>query len=82
MNNFNLSQSQMDALMNMAGKKMGTDPQKLKEQMQSGQMDGVLKGLSPNQQAQINNLMNNPAAIEQFMSNPKVQQLLRGLMGK
>ena len=29
-NNLNLSQDQMDSLMQMAGKKMGTDPQKLK----------------------------------------------------
>ena len=62
-NNLNLSQDQMDSLMQMAGKKMGTDPQKLKEQMQSGQMDGILKNLNPNQQAQIQNLMNNPAAV-------------------
>ena len=81
-NNLNLSQDQMDSLMQMAGKKMGTDPQKLKEQMQSGQMDGILKNLNPNQQAQIQNLMNNPAAIEQLMNSPKVQMLLKGLMGK
>ena len=81
-NNLNLSQDQMDSLMQMAGKKMGTDPQKLKEQMQSGQMGGILKNLNPNQQAQIQNLMNNPAAIEQLMNSPKVQMLLKGLMGK
>ena len=81
-NNLNLSQDQMDSLMQMAGKKMGTDPQKLKEQMQSGQMDGILKNLNPNQQAQIQNLMNNPAAIEQLMNSPKVRMLLKGLMGK
>ena len=50
--------------------------------MQSGQMDGILKNLNPNQQAQIQNLMNNPAAIEQLMNSPKVQMLLKGLMGK
>ena len=82
MNNFNLSQNQMDMLLAMAGKKMGTDPEKLKQQMQSGQMDGILNGLSPAQQNQISALINNPAAIEQFVANPKVQQLLRGMMGK
>lgn len=82
MNNFNLSQNQMDMLLAMASKKMGTDPEKLKQQMQSGQMDGILNGLSPAQQNQISALINNPAAIEQFVANPKVQQLLRGMMGK
>lgn len=81
-NNFNLNPSQVDLLLNLAGQRMGTDPQKLKAQMESGQMDSILKGLSPTQQAQINNLMSSPAAIEQFMTNPKVQQLIKGLMGK
>ena len=72
----------MDMLLAMAGKKMGTDPEKLKQQMRSGQMDGILNGLSPAQQNQISALINNPAAIEQFVANPKVQQLLRGMMGK
>ena len=63
-------------------KKMGKDPEKLREQMQSGQMDGILGGLSPAQRAQIQGFMNNPAAVQQFLGNPKVQQLLRGLMGR
>ena len=81
-NNFNISPDQMDSLLALAGKKMGKDPEKLREQMQSGQMDGILKTLNPNQQAQIQILMNNPAAIEQLMNSPKVQMLLKGLMGK
>ena len=49
-NNFNISPDQMDSLLALAGKKMGKDPEKLREQMQSGQMDGILGGLSPAQQ--------------------------------
>lgn len=80
-NNFNFSQNQMDALLNLAGKKMGTDPQKLKQQMDSGQMDGILKNLNANQQAQFKNLMNNPAAVKQLIENPNMQALLKNLMG-
>ncbi len=77
-NNFNISPDQMDSLMQMASQKMGTDPQKLKEQMQSGNIDGLMQNLTPGQQAQ----MNNPAAIEKLIASPKVQMLLKGLMGK
>lgn len=80
-NNFNFSQNQMDALFKLAGKKMGTDPQKLKQQMDSGQMDGILKNLNANQQAQFKNLMNNPAAVQQLIENPNMQALLKNLMG-
>ncbi len=41
-----------------------------------------MQNLTPGQQAQINNLMNNPAAIEKLIASPKVQMLLKGLMGK
>lgn len=82
MSQFQLSQSQMDRLLAMAGKKMGADPDKLKQQMQNGQANALLDGLPKDKQAQINALMQDPQAVEQFMQNPKVQQLLRGLMGK
>ncbi|MCI8650508.1 MAG: hypothetical protein HFG20_10385 [Anaerotruncus sp.] len=72
----------MDVLMQMASQKMGTDPQTLRQQLENGNAQNILNGLSPAQRAQINNLMNNPAAIEQLIANPKVQQLLKGLMGK
>lgn len=82
MSQFQLSESQMDRLLNMAGKKMGTDPNQLKQQMQNGQANALLGALPKDKQAQINALMQDPQAVEQFMQNPKVQQLLRGIMGK
>lgn len=82
MDNFNLSQQQMDALLKLAGQRMGTDPAALRQQMQSGRVDGLLNGLPQDKQAQLGALMQNPAALEQLMQNPKVQQLLKGLMGK
>lgn len=81
-NNFNLSPEQTDALLSMASKKMGIDPADLRRQMQSGDMSSVLSGLAPAQRDRIQSLMQNPAAIQQLVQNPKVQQLLRGLMGK
>ena len=80
-NNFNISPDQMDSLLALAGKKMGKDPEKLREQMQSGQMDGILGGLSPAQRAQIQGFMNKRAAVQPFVGNPTGQQLLGGLLG-
>ena len=80
-NNFNLSQSQMELLLSIAGKKMGKDPDKIKQQMQNGQVNDLIAGLSPDQQAKIIGLMQNPQALQQLVANPKVQQLLKELMG-
>lgn len=82
-NNFNLSPEQTDALLSMASKKMGIDPADLRRQMQSGDMSGrAQRAWRPAQRDRIQSLMQNPAAIQQLVQNPKVQQLLRGLMGK
>ena len=81
-NQFQLSQEEMDRLMQTAGQKMGTDPQKLRAQLSQGDLSGIMQQLSPNQKAQLNHFLNNPAAIQQMMENPKVQQLLKSLMGK
>lgn len=81
-NNFNFSQKQMDLLLQMAGQKIGASPDKLREQMQSGQVDSLISALPPDKQAQINSVMQNPGAIEQLMKNPQVQQLLKNLMGR
>lgn len=80
--NFNFSQQQMDALLKMAGQRMGKDPKQLHEQMQSGRVDDLLNGLPKDKQAQLSAMMQNPAAMEQIMQNPKVQQLMKSLMGK
>lgn len=82
MNNFNFSQEQLNRLLGVAGKKMGIDPENLKTQMESGKLDGILQGLSGDQRDKISGLMNDPAAMQQLISDPKVQQLLKGLMGK
>lgn len=60
---------------------MGIDPKKLKQQMESGQMDGILDSLNSNQQAQMQNLMGNPKAVQQLMENPKLQALIQNLTG-
>lgn len=82
MSNFNFSQNQMDQLLHMASKKMGTDPENLKQQMQNGSYETILNGLPSPQAAQIRNFMSNPQALEQLMNSPKVRELLQGLMGK
>lgn len=81
-NNFNISPDQMDSLLALAGKKMGKDPEKLREQMQSGPDGRHPRRAQPRAEGQIQGFMNNPAAVQQFLGNPKVQQLLRGLMGR
>lgn len=80
-NNLKPTNEQMNKLVQMAGERLGKDPEKMKEQMQNGQMDEILSSLPPDQKERVNSILQNPAAIEEFVQNPKIQMLLRGLMG-
>ena len=81
-NNFNLSPDQLDQLLGVAGQKLGTDPQQLKSQLQSGALDGVMNRIPPEKAQEINALLQDPQALEQFLSSPKVKMMLAALLGK
>lgn len=81
MNNQNLDSKKLNELIGMASQKLGTDPQKLKAQLEKGAFDDVIKNLNSKQSNQINQLLNNPKALEQVLNTPQAQKLLRDLMG-
>ncbi len=76
-----LSPDKMEQLLQLAGKKMGTDPRKLQQQLEQGAFDDAIRGLNQNQQAMFHQVLQDPKALEQLLSTPKAQQLLRTLMG-
>lgn len=81
MNNVNLPADKMDSLLKLAGQKLGQDPEKLKTQLEQGNLNQVISGLDPGVQSKINALANNPQALEAIMKNNNVANLLSGLMG-
>lgn len=81
LNNLNLSNDSLNALLGMAGKKLGQDPAALKQQLESGNLNGLLSSLDPNAQAQINQALQNPKQIEALLGDQKVKNMLSNLMG-
>ena len=81
MNNLNLSDGKLNALLNMAGKKMGQDPQALKQRIQDGKLDEVISGLEPSAKEKISGLLGDPKKLEALMQDEKVKSLLSGFMG-
>lgn len=82
MSNFNIPDEKLSAMLNMAGNKLGRDPEELRSKLQSGDVNGVLNGLDPKSAGQINNILKDPKALEAMMGNPAVKNLLNGLLGK
>ncbi|MCI8624622.1 MAG: hypothetical protein HFG26_13320 [Provencibacterium sp.] len=74
------SEAGMNALLGIAGKQLGTDPQRLKAQLEGGQITEALKGLDPQKSAQINQILQNPQQLEKLLNSPQVKSLLNTLM--
>jgi len=81
LNNLNLSEAKLAALLNMAGKKLGQDPQALKERLQSGDISQVMQGMDPASKEKLGGLIGDPKKLEALMRDEKVKGLLAGLMG-
>lgn len=73
--NFNIPQDKLNQMLQMASQKLGTTPQELQRQLQNGNFD-ALKG-----NPMVNSVLKDPQKLQQMLSNPQIQQLLRG-MGK
>ena len=74
----NMSPGQLDMLLKLAGKKLGRDPQALKNQLESGNLESL--GIDQQQKQQINQLLQNPQALSQFLEQPQIKQMLNQLM--
>ena len=49
----NLSPKQIDGLLKMAGSRLGRDPQQLRQQLESGNLQQITQGMNPQQQQQV-----------------------------
>ncbi|MEG1687170.1 MAG: hypothetical protein RR022_07265 [Angelakisella sp.] len=65
----NFSSGEISALMGMVAKKMGTSKQQLENQLKSGEYGND----------KVNELLNNKEELQNFLSTPQVQELLREL---
>ena len=76
----NLSPKQIDGLLKMAGSRLGRDPQQLRQQLESGNLQQITQGMNPQQQQQVAEILKDPQAIARFVENPQVQQMIAQLM--
>lgn len=80
-NNFNLTDEQARRLLNLAGEKLGTDPDQLRSRLEQGSLDGVLGRLDEEKKARLNSLLADPEALKQTLASPAVRAMLKNLLG-
>jgi hypothetical protein len=81
LNNPNLSDVKKNALLAMAGKKLGQDPEALKQQIEAGQMESILSKMDPKAKAQMMSFLGDQKKMEALLSDDKVKTLLASLSG-
>ena len=72
----------LEKLLAMAGKKVGTDPAVLKQQLNSGRYDTIFEKLSPEDAGRMQQFVKNPQLAQQLLKSPEAQQLIQKLTGK
>ena len=74
----NIPPEKLDMLLKTAGQRLGKDPQMLKNQLQSGNLEGL--GIDQSQQRQIGDLLKDPQAMARFFEQPQIKDMLQQLM--
>lgn len=74
--NFNISQNKLDSMLKTASEKLGTSPDKLKNQLKQGNFDALKS--NPN----LNAILNNPEKLRQILQSEQIQNILRNLNEK
>lgn len=77
----NLSNGQMEMLLNLASKKLGTNKQDLQQQLNQGKLNNFMSNLNPTQASQLQQALSNPIIAKQMLNSPQAQALLKQLMG-
>ena len=81
MQNFSLNEMKKNALLQMAGRKIGADPAVLKQKLDSGNVSDVVEKLDPATKEQLASLLSNKEAMSRILGSDQVQNLLKSLQG-
>lgn len=73
-----LSQAQLNILLKMAGKRLGTDPETLRKTLESGNAETLLKQTKGSNE-QLMQALSNPQIAQKLMNSPKAKEFLKKL---
>ena len=75
------NQNQLEALLRQAARQLDTDPEKLKNAAQSGQLDSLIGGMNAGDAAKFRQVLSDKDAANKLLSTPQAQKLLEILLG-
>lgn len=76
-----LNSAQLEALLKLTSKRLGTTPQALKQAAQNGDLSQMLGNAGQTESAALQRVLSDPAAAQKLLSSPQAQKLLKMLQG-
>lgn len=68
-------------ILEMLSEKLGQPAKDIEGSAKSGNIEGLLSKLKPEQRAKVESLLNDPEQTRKILENPQVQNLIRKLSG-
>jgi hypothetical protein len=72
---------ELEALLKVAAQRLGTNPDALKNEAESGKLSKLLGNMSANDVAKLEQVLNDKDAANKLLSTPQAQILLQKLLG-
>ena len=72
---------ELEALLKIAAQRLGTNPEDLKNQAATGNLNKVFSQMSPNDAAKMQQVLSDKDASNKLLSTPQAQALLQQLLG-
>lgn len=74
-------EKQIQNILNSLSQKLGESPDKLKANMQKGDMSKMFNNMDKKQAEKVQSILNDREKTEKLLSTPQAQALLKKLMG-
>lgn len=74
-------EKQIQNILNSLSQRLGESPDKLKANMQNGDMSKVFNNMDRKQAERVQSILNDREKTEKLLSTPQAQALLKKLMG-
>ena len=71
-----------EKIIDHASKSLGTDSEKVRQAIDSGNLDAFANKLSPDKAKQLKDILSDEKKLEQMLSTPQAKALFKKLMGK
>lgn len=81
MNNSNMNNNQLEALLKLTAQRMGTTPEALKQAAENGDLSRMMGNMDQNQSAAMQKVLTDPDAAKKLLSTPQAQKLLQMFQG-